>query len=298
VLAVVVCGLAMSQVAPRIGRAAIRQQTTAFWNLATYVLNAALFVLVGIEAQSAVRDLVSADLLTALTVVLAVFAVILVVRMAFLVLAAYTIRLVDRPPQQRLRRVSNRSRVVTTVAGFRGAVSLAVALSMPTTLPSGQPFPDRDLIVFITAGVVAMTLVVQGLLLPATIRWARFPSDDRDQTERQLAEQVSTEEALAALDDVSAELGTEPAAAERLRTEYEEHLNLLRARYSDSDDPDPALRLDEQYATLKLALLARKRASTVRLRDERRIDDSVLRAVQARLDIEEVRLSRSEPADD
>lgn len=156
-------------------------------------MNVALFVLVGIEAQSAVRDLVSADLLTALTLVLVVFAVILLVRMAFLVLAAYTIRMVDRRPQQRLRRVSNRSRVVTTVAGFRGAVSLAVALSVPTTLPSGQPFPDRDLIVFITAGVVAMTLVVQGLVLPAAIRWAHLPSDERDRTERQLAEQVSTE---------------------------------------------------------------------------------------------------------
>jgi monovalent cation/hydrogen antiporter len=298
VLAVVVCGVAMSQIGPRIGRAQIRQQTIAFWSLATYLLNAALFVLVGIEAQSAVRHLVSADLLTAMTVVLVVFMVILVVRLAFLVLAAYTIRLVDRRPQQLLRRVSNRSRVVSTLAGFRGAVSLAVALSVPTRLGSGQPFPDRDLIVFTTAGVVAMTLVFQGLLLPAAIRWAHLPSDEAVQTERQLAEQVSTEEALAALDQVAAELGTDSAAAERLRSEYESHLNLLRARYSDTDDPDPALRLDEQYTTLRLALLARKRDSVVRLRDQRRIDDTVLRMLQARLDIEEVRLSRGELAED
>jgi Na+/H+ antiporter len=298
VLAVVVCGLAMSQIGPRIGRANIRQQTTAFWSLATYLLNAALFVLVGLEAQAAVRNLVSADLLTAVLAVLAVCTVILLVRLAFLVVAAYTIRLVDRRPQQRLRRVSNRSRVVSTVAGFRGAVSLAVALSVPTTLASGQPFPDRDLIIFITAGVVATTLVVQGLLLPAAVRWARLPVDEGVRQERQLAEQVATEEALADLGQVAADLGTEAAAVERLRSEYEERLGLLRARDADTDDPDPAIRLDQQYTELRLSMLARKRDTVLRLRDERRIDDTVLRQIQARLDIEELRLSRGELTED
>jgi monovalent cation/hydrogen antiporter len=153
VLAVVVCGLAMSQMGPRIGRADTRQQSIAFWTLSTFLLNAALFVLVGLEAQSAVRSLVSTDLLTAVIGVAVVCAVIVVVRLAFLTISSYTIRLIDRRPQQRLRRVSNRARVVSTVAGFRGAVSLAAALAIPTTVASGGPFPDRDLIVFITAGV-------------------------------------------------------------------------------------------------------------------------------------------------
>ena len=222
----------------------------------------------------------------------------LAVRLAFLVVAAYTIRLVDRRPQQRLRRVSNRSRVVSTVAGFRGAVSLALALSVPTTLSSGQPFPDRDLIVFITAGVVATTLVLQGLLLPAAVRWAHLPTDDGVRNERQLAEQLGSEEALAALDQVAAELGTDDAAVERLRSEYEDHLRLMRARDADTEDPDPALKLDEQYTALRLALLARKRATILRLRDERTIDDTVLRQIQARLDIEELRLSHGELTDD
>jgi hypothetical protein len=65
----------------------------------------------------------------------------------------------------------------------------------------------------------------------------------------------------------------------------------------DGADDDPALRYDQQYTALRLAVLARKRATVVRLRDERRIDDTVLRQVQRRLDIEEVRLSRPEMAD-
>jgi CPA1 family monovalent cation:H+ antiporter len=194
--------------------------------------------------------------------------------------------------------VSNRSRVVSTVAGFRGAVSLAVALSVPTTLASGQPFPDRDLIIFITAGVVATTLVVQGLLLPAAVRWARLPVDEGVRQERQLAEHVATEEALADLGQVAADLGTEAAAVERVRSEYEERLGLLRARDADTDDPDPAIRLDQQYTELRLSMLARKRDTVLRLRDERRIDDTVLRQIQARLDIEELRLSRGELTED
>ncbi|QDW62387.1 Na+/H+ antiporter [Oerskovia sp. KBS0722] len=299
VLAVVVCGLVMSQVGPRIGRAVTRQQTVAFWSVSTYLINASLFVLVGLEAQSAVRNLVSEDLVTAVVGVAVVCAVIVVVRFGFLVLSAYTIRLVDRRPSQRGRRVTNRARAVSTVAGFRGAVSLAAALAVPTTLSSGAPFPDRDLIVFITCGVVATTLVVQGLLLAPTIRWARLPDDDGVARERRLADETAAQEALDALPDVAAALGTDPSVVDRLRGEYEEHLTLLRARDAEGDEggePDPAVRLDDEYTELRLALLARKRETVVRLRDQRAIDDTVLRQVQARLDLEEIRLSRGDPA--
>ncbi|HEY8718481.1 hypothetical protein [Pengzhenrongella sp.] len=85
---------------------------------------------------------------------------------------------------------------------------------------------------------------------------------------------------------------------DRLRGEYVEHLELLRARDDDGVEPDSAVLLDEQYTALRLALLAKKRATVVRLRDERRIDDAVLRQIQARLDIEEVRLSRGELVED
>ncbi|WP_028047963.1 Na+/H+ antiporter [Cellulomonas sp. URHE0023] len=294
VLAVVVCGLAMSQVGPRIGRAGARQQMTAFWTVSTYLLNASLFVLVGIEAQTAARNLVSIEPATAVVVVLAVCVVILTVRLTFLVVSAYAIRLLDRRPEQRLRRMSNRARVLSTVAGVRGAVSLAAALAVPTTLASGEPFPDRDLIIFVTAGVVATTLVVQGLLLAPTARWAHLPDDDQVTTERQLAEQVATEDALAAMDDLALELGTDARIVGRLRGEYDKHLRVLRARASDDESSDPMVRYAEQDTALRLALLGHKRETVLRLRDERRIDDTVLRQVQARLDIEELRLARGE----
>lgn len=292
VLAVVACGLLMSQAGPRVGRAGTRQQAQAFWSLSTFLLNGALFVLVGLEAQAAVRNLPSVALARGLVAVAAVSATVIGVRFAWLFTTPYLIRLLDRRPQQRQLRVGPRGRVVSGVAGFRGAVSLAVALAVPEAVASGQPFPDRDLIVFVTAGVIIVTLVLQAPLLPAVVRWARLPPDTSLEAERHLAETLATQEALDAVPQVAAEVGADPEVVDRLRREYEERLAVLRA--DGAGDGEPALRHDRHYAALRLALLARKRATVLRLRDERRIDDTVLRQVQARLDIEEVRLSRVE----
>lgn len=295
VLAVVVCGLIMSQAGPRVSRADTRQQTTAFWTLSTFLLNGALFVLVGMEVQSAIRGLTSVALTQGLVAVAVVSAVVIGVRFAWLFTTPYLVRLLDRRPQQRLRRVGARARVVSAVAGFRGAVSLAAALAVPEAVASGAPFPDRDLIVFVTAGVIVLTLA-QGLFLPGVVRWARLPHDTSVEQERHLAESVATEEAVAAIPQLAAELGTDPEVVERLRREYEEHQRVLRADDDGADD-EPALRHDRHYTALRMAVLARKRATLLRLRDEQRIDDTVLRQVQTRLDIEEVRLSRREVAD-
>jgi CPA1 family monovalent cation:H+ antiporter len=295
VLAVVVCGLIMSQAGPRVGHAGTRQQAQASWSLAVFVLNGALFVLVGLEFQAAVRGLTGAALTRGLIAVGVISAVVIGVRFAWLFTTPYLIRLLDRRPLQRARRVGARARVVSGIAGFRGAVSLAAALAVPRTVASGAPFPGRNAIVFVTAGVIVVTLA-QALLLPGVVRWARLPRDTAVEQERHLAQTLATEEALAAIPQLAADLGTDPEVADRLRREYEKHLRVLRAGEDGADD-EPALRYDQHYTALRLAVLARKRATVLRLRDERRIDDTVLRQVQTRLDIEEVRLSRRELID-
>jgi monovalent cation/hydrogen antiporter len=184
VLAVVSCGLLMSQLGPRVGRPHARQQTIAFWSLTTYVLNAALFVLIGIELQAAVRELTGAALARGLVTVAVVATVCIVVRMVWLFATVYLIRLLDRRPSQRERRTTVRARVMQGFAGFRGAVSLAAALAVPSTLATGTDFPDRDLIIFTTAGVIAVTLA-QGMAFPAVVRWARLnPDGDVDEERR------------------------------------------------------------------------------------------------------------------
>jgi CPA1 family monovalent cation:H+ antiporter len=216
-------------------------------------------------------------------------AVVIGTRFLWMFTVPYLVRLLDRRPAQRLRRVGPRGRALSAAVGFRGAVSLAAALAVPDTVSSGAPFPDRDLIVFVTAGVIVVTLA-QALLLPRLIRWAALPHDDAPDTERHLAETLATEEALAALPQLADELGSDPVVLTRTRHEYEKHLQVLRA--DDRTVDDPVVRHDRDYTSLRLAVLAHKRATVLRLRDERRIDDTVLRQIQSRLDIEEVRLAR------
>ena len=106
-----------------------------------------------------------------------------------------------------------------------------------------------------------------------------------------LAEITAVQEALDALPDTAADLETDAKIIERLTGEYRKRLRVLDARAPEAESEDPALRYDRQYTALRLALLARKRATVLRLRDAQRIDDEVLRQIQAQLDLEEVRLN-------
>jgi monovalent cation/hydrogen antiporter len=293
VLAVVVCGLLMSQTAPRITSAPARQLMFGFWALATTVLSSALFLLVGLQAQSAVRNLTSTSLPRAVFDIVVVTAVVVGTRWVWLYTTPYLIRIVDRRQSQRARRVGARQRMVTATAGFRGAVSLAVALAVPTQLASGAPFPDRDLIVVVTCGVIVMTLL-QALLLPSVVRWARLPADNSVAEERHLAEVATADAAYDAIEDTAHQLGTDAPVVDRVRHEFDKRRKLLAA---DGSGDDPVVLHDDQYTALRLALLAQERATLVQLRDEQQIDDIVLRQVQAGLDLEEVRLSRNSPVD-
>lgn len=282
VLAVVVCGLWVGRVSPRLFPGRVRQYVRTVMNFLTTLANAALFVLVGLEAQSAVRGLSSVRVATAVALVVVVSAVIVGVRFGWMFTSPYVIRAVDRRQVQRTRRLGARARAVMAAAGFRGAVSLAAALSVPEGLP------DRDLIIFVTAGVIAVTLVVQAPLLPRVLRWARLGADGAADEERRRAEIAATEQALTSLPGLAERLGADDEMIEQLRAEYERHLRGLRA--GDDDTGDAAAR-ERRYADLRLAVIEHKHDAVVRMRDAGEIDDAVLARLENTLDLEAVNLA-------
>jgi CPA1 family monovalent cation:H+ antiporter len=294
VFAVVLAGLLISQSGPRVIPAAARVQSQSFWSVVSHVLNGALFVLVGMQIVTAADGLSSTDVLEALGWTAAAFVAVIGTRLLWFHTTPYVIRAIDRRPVQRTRRVSWRHRMPGAWAGFRGAVSLAAALGVPETTGDGAPFPGRDVIVFVTGGVILATLLVQGLTLPAVVRWARLPEDADLEHERHEAERVATDAALEALPAEAERLGLGGKVVAKLEAEYRMHAEALEETVQD---PDGERRSDGRpreadFDALRLAVLAHKRAAVVRLRDERTIDDIVLREVQAQLDAEEVRLSR------
>ncbi|MGY1621036.1 Na+/H+ antiporter [Geodermatophilus sp. SYSU D00965] len=295
VVAVVTAGLLLTHAGPRIIRARSRVQAYAFWDLSTFLVNGSLFVLVGVQIPGVVRDLEDGQRARAVLFALAVTAVVVLTRLVWVLAVPYVVRALDRRPAQRLRRIPWRARVASGWAGFRGAVSLAAALAVPATVGGSEPFPDRDLIVFTTAVVILLTIVVQGTTLPAVVRWARLPEDTARGEELRLARTRATEAALDALPRVAERLGVDGDLLDRVRTEYERHARDLEVEFSpDGDGAADERELDRR---LRLGLLEHKRQAVIALRDAGEIDDIVLREVQASLDIEEVRLLGPATAD-
>ncbi len=290
VVAVVVCGLVTSQLGPRVITAAAREQTFGFWQLTTYVLNGALFVLIGLELNPLLMSL-GAAWPSAFAFGLVCAVAVVSVRLLWANTIPYVIRLIDRRPAQRLRRVGFRARLPLGWAGFRGAVSLAAALALPTETASGAPLPERNVVIAVTFVVILFTLVVQGLTLPAIIRWSRIGPDPRELDEEILGEQAMLSAALEALPSAAERLGISQPVVDSLRIDYEERLRRL---HRDEGHPELAGRDEsdaDQDEALRLALIPSERAALLALRHSRRIDDVILRRLEARLDLEELRLS-------
>ncbi|MER7457864.1 Na+/H+ antiporter [Micromonospora sp. NPDC126480] len=286
VLAVLVAGLVLSWASPRVIGARARIMAFDFWDLSTFLINGGLFVLVGLQIPRAVEGVTSTSLIRALLIAVVVAGVVFVTRLAWVHLSALGIWAVRRRTPRREPRPPWRISVVAAWAGFRGAVSLAAALAVPLTMPDGGPVHERDLIIFSTALVIVLIMLVQGTTLPLVVRWAGLMGDAQREDEVRLARLRATEAALAALPDVAGRLGVEADLVERLRTEYQSRLEGMRSGVAEEGQP-----MRDQERQLRLAVLEHKRREVTRLRDRNEIDDIVLRELQAVLDIEEIRLA-------
>jgi len=169
--------------------------------------------------------------------------------------------------------------------GMRGIVSLAAALALPQTLEDGNPFPERDLIIFLTFVVIAVTLVLQGLTLKPLIRMLKVGRDWSLQEEQQRAQMALGKAAIAAIDAVAAKDGIPNELAERIRAEFAEKITLsvpegLVLRHSGADD---ARRLRD-------AAVRAERQELIRLWRENQISDEVLHHIEEDLDYQESRI--------
>ncbi len=285
VLATVVAGILISRRSSVIYTPETRLLAVNFWTLWIYVLNAFVFLAIGLQLRAIVAETHALALLPA---ALGVSLVLILVRLAWVYPAAVIPRLI--PSVRRRDPMPSRSAlVVIGWTGMRGIISLAAALAIPYRTASGAPFPGRDAIVFITFVVIFVTLVGQGLTLIPLLRWLKLGSEDGES--RELAVRISAlEGGLRAIDELQRER-TEPHEREvldRLRDEYQHRIEHLGRHEPDRRAPESAeSRFDHEAQ--RVAIQAERRA-IVELRDRGEIPDEIFRTVQYDMDLAEARL--------
>jgi monovalent cation/hydrogen antiporter len=289
VLAAVTAGLYVGWRAPELASPTTRLLGFSFWEVLVYLLNAVLFVLVGLQLHPILSELSGSSVATLVGQAALVSAVVIGVRVAWMFTVPYLIRALDRRPSQVARRGGPRERLVMGWSGMRGAVSLAAALALPLQTSTGQGFPQRNLIIFVTFGVILATLVLQGLSLPWLIRRLRLHRDDSEAQEELRGRLRATDAALARLEELAAEEWTREDTVERMRGLYQFRRRRLKARagyLADDGYQDRSL----AYQRLVRELLEAQRREIVRLRNQGEISNEVMHRIERDLDLEDARL--------
>ena len=287
VLSVVTGGLYLGWRAPGLASPPTRLQVSAVWDVLTFLLNATLFVLIGLQLPVVLDSLTGQPLSELLGYAALVSVVVIGTRFAWSFTVPYIVRALDRRPGQRERRVGAAARAVIAWSGLRGAVSLATALALPLETDAGAPLPGRDLIVFVTFAVVLVTVVGQGLTLPALIRRLGVAADGRDEEHEELvARLTASKAALTELEVMAGEGWADDEPLDRARQYYEQRKRRFAARAGKVEDDGY-----EDAAQVRERVLRRlyqaERQAIVELRNAGDISNEVMHRLERELDLEE-----------
>jgi NhaP-type Na+/H+ or K+/H+ antiporter len=293
VLATVTAGLYMSWNGLRLISAATRLQGIFFWDFLNYLIEGMIFLITGLQARSVIAGIHSYSTSELVISAALVSAVVIVARFVWVYPATYlprwlvpAIRQKDPTPPWQLP-------FALSSAGVRGVVSLAAALAIPFTTGAGQPFPHRDLILFLTFTVILVTLVGQGLLLPWIIRMLGFADAGRrelrdSRNEERKARRQAVETAIERFD----QLATEKALTEEVATALRA---AQRARLLDlewkGDGDDSRCEFAEIHDEVELQLIEAERKLINDLYRDGKLKDEARRRIERDLDLREARLA-------
>ena len=291
VLAVVTAGIYLGFRAPEIASPESRMQGFAMWSVLTFLLNATLFILIGLQLPVIVDGLSGRPAGQVVGYAAAVCAAVIAVRFLWNFIVTYLIRAIDRRPSQRARRADWRTRVVGSWAGMRGAVSLAAALALPLHTEGGAPLPGRDLIQFLTFALILVTVVGEGLTLPFLIRRLGVVEEGTEEEQEEIrARLVIARAALERVDLLEEEEWTRDGTVERVRALYSFRQRRFKVQAGKIDDADGIEQSSIAYQRMMHEIFAAQREELVRLRNSRQISAAVMRRVERELDLEESRL--------
>jgi Na+/H+ antiporter len=286
VIATVATGLYLGQRGSRMMGADARLTGRAVWETITFLLNGFVFILTGLEVPQLLRSLSPALAIRLVSIGVVVSVALVLVRALWIFGLAFIPSLLRR---QRPAPRSFAQSIVLSWAGMRGVVSLAAALALPMTLPTGGPFPAREGLVIVTLTVIIFTLVGQGLTLPWLIRSLRLGTDAGLHKEEGHARQRLSDAATRRIDQLYDVWPGHHPLLDRLRDTYQHRAEHVDRRL-DSGGPDGEDRELIEHREIRRTVLDAEREALLRLRADGAIDDDVLRQLERELDLDERRM--------
>jgi monovalent cation/hydrogen antiporter len=293
VLATVTTGLYISWNGLLLIRAATRLQGIFFWDFLIYLTEGMVFLITGLQARALVERIGNFAMAELVGSAVIVTLVVILSRFVWMYPATYVPRWISASIRKRDPAPPWQWPFALAFTGIRGIVSLAAALAIPLTTAAGEPFPGRDLILFLTFTVILVTLVVQGLMLPSVMRWLGLANAGRDEREAErLEEDRARQEAIMAacqrVETLAAERGIAPEFIAPIRAFHEDRLRQIDRRVAaeDSERQLGALRDD-----IELLLLETERQRINELYRAGKLKDEPRRHLERELDLREAKLA-------
>ncbi|SFH73495.1 Na+/H+ antiporter [Planctomicrobium piriforme] len=293
VLATVTAGLCVGRELSRILEPEVRQTTFSFWSGLNFILEGLAFILIGLELRPTLAQLSETSpwqLMQAAALVIGAVVLLRVIWVAGIFTCRRIVRRVLKLPADQ---TNWRHAAIVSWAGPRGVESLAAAIGIPLLLPDGTtPFPQREMILFLSFSVILFTLLVQGGTLPRLIRWLHLPPDGSEKHEENLAHVAAAQAALIVLNQPMQCQSEEEFAqlVVQLRHYYEQRLRHYQSAAAETNQsPDYEILMTSN--ALRLRILNAEREAVIQLRDQGIIGNSVLRRLERSLDFEQIRLT-------
>jgi CPA1 family monovalent cation:H+ antiporter len=294
VLAVVACGLYLSRRSSHFYSPAVRLQAWAVWDSLAFIVNGLVFLLIGLQLPYVLGAISEYKASTLLLYGAGFSAFLIVLRMVWVYPGTFVANVIrKRVLHQKDTKPSLRGIFIVGWTGMRGVISLAAAVSLPQVLANGEPFAQRNMIIFLTFSVILVTLVLQGLTLPALIRALGLAGSGTSGAEEKEARRAMAEAALQYIERAS-QSGNKKS--NEVYEDLAQHYRHRLATLNDGDSTDPsAADFYKNFVDASRELIEVERRTAINLRNQRRISDSLLRDLEYELDLSDIRLVERQP---
>jgi CPA1 family monovalent cation:H+ antiporter len=288
VLATIATGLYVSWNGPLLIPSATRLQGIFFWDLIIYIVEGVVFLLTGLQARGLIESMQGYSLIDVLAAIGLTTGIVVIARFVCVYPGTYLPRLLSPSLRRRDPYPPWEQVFLLGFTGVRGVVSLAAALAIPLTLANGEPFPYRDLILITTFGVILLTLVGLGLMLPLVIRWLGVSRQREEEHQREREAELSARrDALDAGLRRLEELAQKRLVPEDVTALLKARADHRRSLYPNSAADGEAIERAGLSASLRLELIATERQYLYQLLREGKLTDESRRRIERELDLEE-----------